>query len=254
MGNERLRSHLVAAGMTTTDLASRLQVDPKTVERWISNGRVPQQRHRVATAKVLAVEPAYLWPEVANQHNLPAARAGEVVSIYPTRSAVPATVWRHLIDNARAQVDVLVYSGLFLLDTHPDLPAKLVERSGDGLQARFLYGKPDAGNVAQRGKDEGIDEGLAARIRIALTYMAPALGTPGIDVRQHETVLYNSLYRFDDQLLVNVHAAGSSAAQSPVLHLTQVGEGPLFDHYMRSFEWVWEGAVPVARQTTPMTA
>jgi transcriptional regulator with XRE-family HTH domain len=254
MGNERLRSQLVAAGMTTTDLAGELQVDPKTVERWISNGRVPHQRHRLATAKVLAVEPAYLWPEVANRRGLPAAGSGELVSTYPSRSAVPADVWRRLIDNARSNVDVLVYSGLFLLDSHPDLPAKLVERSGDGLQARFLYGNPDAENVAERGKDEGIDEGLAARIRIALTYMAPVLGTAGIDVRQHETVLYNSLYRFDDELLVNVHSAGSSAAQSPVLHFTRVEEGSLFEHYMRSFEWVWEGAVPVARPAAPVTA
>ncbi|HEX2894595.1 MAG TPA: XRE family transcriptional regulator [Marmoricola sp.] len=239
--------------MTATDLASTLQVDPKTVERWISNGRVPHQRHRVATAKALAVEPAYLWPEVANQNNVPSAGGGELLAVYPTRSAVPASVWRRLIDEARANVDVLVYSGLFLLDTHPDLPHKLVERAASGLQTRFLYGNPDAENVAQRGRDEGIDEGLAARIRIALTYMSPASATDGIEVRQHETVLYNSLYRFDQELLVNTHTAGMPASQSPVLHLMQADGAPLFDHYLRSFEWVWQRALPVDPAKAPMT-
>jgi len=43
-------------------------------------------------------------------------------------------------------------------------------------------------------------------------------------------------------MLVNTHAAGSPASQSPVLHLTRVAGGPLFDHYLHSFDWVWEGA------------
>ena len=32
---------------------------------------------------------------------------------------------------------------------------------------------------------------------------------PGIEVRLHATTLYNSLYRFDQSLLVNTHAYGA---------------------------------------------
>lgn len=231
--------------MTTTDLAAEVQVDPKTVERWISNGRMPHQRHRIATARALSVEPAYLWPEAANGHRAPALGAAELVAIYPTRGAVPADLWRRLIDDAQHNVDVLVYSGLFLLDSHPDLPKQLSTRSTDGLKARFLYGIPESDGVTRRGEDEGINEGLSARIRMALTYMAPTLGDEGIEIRQHDTVLYNSIYRFDDEMLVNSHAAGSPASQNPVLHLTRVAGGPLFDHYLRSFDWVWDGARPL---------
>ncbi|MFC7758612.1 hypothetical protein ACFQY4_11950 [Catellatospora bangladeshensis] len=39
--NDTLRSALVSAGLTTVDLATALTVDPKTVERWLSRGRLP---------------------------------------------------------------------------------------------------------------------------------------------------------------------------------------------------------------------
>jgi transcriptional regulator with XRE-family HTH domain len=242
MGNERLRSRMAATGMTTTDLASRVEVDPKTVDRWLSNGRIPHQRHRMATAKALDVEPAYLWPEAASNGHSAGVSPTELVAIYPSRGAVPSDLWRQLIERTRSNVDILVYSGLFLLDSHPDLPAKLVERAADGLQGRFLYGNPESATVTQRGADEGIGDGLAARVRIALTYMQPVIGTPGLELRQHESVLYNSLYRFDNELLVNTHSAGSPAAENPVLHLRDVDGGRLFEHYLRSFERVWTAA------------
>ena len=74
-------------------------------------------------------------------------------------------------------------------------------------------------------------------------------GAPGIEVRQHRTVLYNSLYRFDDEMLVNTHVVGSPAPQNPVLHLQRVAGGHLFDHYLKSFERVWDSAEPLESRT-----
>ena len=37
-----------------------------------------------------------------------------------------------------------------------------------------------------------------------------------IEIWLHRTVLYNSIYRADDQLLVNQHTYGIPAAQAPV--------------------------------------
>ena len=68
---------------------------------------------------------------------------------------------------------------------------------------------------------------------------------PSVDARLHDATLYNSLYRFDDDLLVNTHAYGTPAGQSPVLHLRRLSGGRLFDHYMASFERVWQAARPV---------
>jgi hypothetical protein len=77
-----------------------------------------------------------------------------------------------------------------------------------------------------------------------LTYLAALRDAPGVDLRLHRTTLYNSIYRFDGEMLVNTHVYGAPAAHSPVLHL-QDRSGGLFDHYAASFERVWastEGA------------
>lgn len=238
MANERLRGRLRAAGLTVSGLAERTGVDPKTAKRWITHDRVPHPRHRKATAEALGVEESHLWPDLVTPDVL---GHPELRAIYPTRGHVPPDLWERCL-TAETNIDMLVYSGLFLLDTHPELPTSLKDRAADGLQGRFLFGDPDAEVVRARGVEEGIGEGLAARVRISLTYMEPARGTDGMDVRTHATVLYNSIYRFDDELLVNLHMSGSGAPMNPVLHLVRSETGGLFDIYLRSFDRVWESA------------
>lgn len=46
MTNDRLRSALASAGMTSTELGARIEVDAKTVDRWIANGRLPHRSNR----------------------------------------------------------------------------------------------------------------------------------------------------------------------------------------------------------------
>jgi hypothetical protein len=87
---------------------------------------------------------------------------------------------------------------------------------------------------------------MAARVRLSLSYLDEAIEVPGVDLRLHTTALYNSIYRFDSDMLVNTHAYGSPAAQSPVLHLRRLAGGWLFDHYQASFERVWAQARLVA--------
>lgn len=245
MGNERLRGQLAVAGLSTTDLASAVEVDPKTVERWISDGRLPHSRHRALAAEALAVDEGYLWPVLLDDARTRETSQAEVVTVYPNRGAVPHALWRRLIEGADTDVDVLVYAGLFLIDGNPDLPERLIHRAARGLSARLLFGDPGSDVVAWRGREEGIGENLAARIRLSLTYLEPTHGTKGIEIRQHQTVLYNSLYRFDDELLVNTHVMGSPAPKNPVIHVRRLEGGQLFDHYLASFERVWASATPL---------
>ena len=67
-----------------------------------------------------------------------------------------------------------------------------------------------------------------------------------MEIRLHRTVLYNSLYRADDDLLVNPHVYGVSAAFAPVLHLRRQGESEIFGTYLANFDRVWESAAPLA--------
>jgi hypothetical protein len=55
-------------------------------------------------------------------------------------------------------------------------------------------------------------------------------------------VLYNSLYRADDHMLVNPHVYCAGAYQAPILHLQRVPGADLFSMYLNSFEKVWATA------------
>ena len=244
MGNERLRGSIAAAQLSVGDLADRLSVDRKTVERWISPGRLPHRRHREAVAALLRTEEGYLWPEVLDNGRARMATEAEVVALHPNRGAVPDALWHALIDGTSEHLDVLVFAGLFLPDGQPDLAATLIDKGRAGVSVRFLLGDPACEAVRLRGEEEHIGEGMAGRIRLSLTYLRPAIETREVGVRFHNTTLYNSLFRFDDDMLVNAHAYGAPAAQSPVLHLRQLPGGRLFRHYLASFDRVWELAKP----------
>ena len=44
MANERLRRAILDGGFSTLDVAMEVGTDAKTVERWITNGRIPHPR------------------------------------------------------------------------------------------------------------------------------------------------------------------------------------------------------------------
>ncbi|MFF5172299.1 helix-turn-helix domain-containing protein [Micromonospora sp. NPDC000089] len=51
------------AGETAESLAGQIGVDPKTAQRWVSQGRIPQTRHRAKVASILGRDVDELWPE-----------------------------------------------------------------------------------------------------------------------------------------------------------------------------------------------
>jgi transcriptional regulator with XRE-family HTH domain len=110
--NETLRRALLRARLSDEDVAARLQVDPKTVRRWLE-GRVPYLRHRWALAGLLDADEADLWPEVRAERAA-RSRPAEVKAIYPHRNALPREVWLSLFGSAVGEIGILACSGLFL--------------------------------------------------------------------------------------------------------------------------------------------
>ncbi|MGI5487972.1 hypothetical protein [Microtetraspora malaysiensis] len=55
-------------------------------------------------------------------------------------------------------------------------------------------------------------------------------------------MLYNSIYRADDDLLANIHAYGTPAAQAPVIHIRATENGDTAAVYLTSLERVWATA------------
>lgn len=242
MANDRLRAAISAKGETIQSLAEHVGVDPKSVERWISLSRTPHRSHRWKAADFLSADEVYLWPSVEKQAET--ASSSELVTFYPHRGAVPAHLWSSLIEKSVSNVEVLVYAGLFLFDGHPDLADQLSEKAKNGAQVRIMLGDPDSPMIRQRGEEEGIGDKLGARAQLSRHYIASATNTPGVELRLHDTILYNSIYRFDDDVLVNPHVLGAPAGQNPVLHFRYVPGGRTFRHYMKSFDYAWERGTP----------
>ena len=66
MGNERLRAAMDRAGITIESVARDVEVDPKTVQRWLG-GRIPHARHRWAVAERLDEHEEFFWPDSGNR-------------------------------------------------------------------------------------------------------------------------------------------------------------------------------------------
>ncbi len=245
MTNERLRSAITSAGLTHQAVSDHLGVDPKTVERWISQERVPHRTHRLRLSTLLGQDDLFLWPSTKSDPRNSSASAAEFVTLYPNRGAISGDTWTHYLTTSTESIDLLAYAASFLHDAVPDFAETLAERARAGVRLRLLFGDPGSEAIARRGAEEGIGELLAARCRLTWSYCADLLAVPGVEARTHDTTLYNSMFRFDDTLLVNVHTLGAAASHSPVLHLQRVAGGRLFTHYMTSYERAWDVAEPV---------
>src|SRR5215813_14431145 len=104
MPNERLRALLLERGETPDKLAEAVQVDPKTVERWVTKGRIPYRAHRYAVAAFFGVDESYIWPDALGRDQVTAVSESEIVAVYPHRSEVPRDVWEHLFSQAEREI------------------------------------------------------------------------------------------------------------------------------------------------------
>jgi len=244
MQNERLRAVMASGGWTHSDLANATGVDPKSVERWVNLGRTPRRATALKAAEALGEDVHALWPAL-RQARAARAVSPELVALYDQRADLPVSTFVDLFAQARERIDVLVYAAVFIHEAYPRLNDLLRERLAEGCSVRIAIGDADSENVQQRGQEEKFGHGIESRCRLALMHYRPLLGMPGVELRTHSTTLYNSIYRADDQMLVNAHVWGVNAYGAPVWHLRQHSEGRMFDSYAQSFEAVWDTAQPV---------
>jgi transcriptional regulator with XRE-family HTH domain len=233
--NEALRNALAAKGIDRLDVAANLQVDPKTVERWLS-GRLPHPSSRAALAELLDVAEEEIWPSTDEPH---ARRFGpEIRAVYPHRWAVPRDVWHKLFASAKHEIDILDESGLFLFDD-ADMLKILAAKADAGAHIRISLGDPGSPEVILHGENEGTGDSATTRIRNAQALLKPLAARDGVDLHLHRKVLYSSIFRADNQLLSNPHIYGIPAATAPILHLCRSTDATLFSTYLDSFEQAW---------------
>jgi hypothetical protein len=198
----------------------------------------PYPRHRHGIAALLHEGESYLWPNALSTERATQVAQSEVVHVYPRRGAIPGDLWQQLLDQATSSIGILAYVGLFLPEQNPRWVSTLRDKALAGVKVQVLLGDPDSKHVAQRGEDEGIGGAIASKIHNVLAFYKDLRGVDNAIVNYHDTILYNSIYRFDDQMLVNMHLFGAPAAYAPLLHVRRLAGGELFDNYWASFNQV----------------
>lgn len=242
MANERLRAAIAGAGHTTDTLSDELQVDPKTVERWIALERVPHRRSRQHVARLLGKDELFLWPAIADDARVQSTSHAEFVALHVNRGVVPVETWQSLLEGSRESIDILAFAATFVHDSLPDFDRTLGEQARKGVRVRLAFGDPTSDAVRVRGEEEGLGDAFASRCRITWMYLRDLIGQAGIEARAHNATLYNSIFRFDDELFANTHVLGAPANHSPVIHIHRIPGGRLFDHFMTGFERTWDAA------------
>ena len=169
----------------------------------------------------------------------------ELLASYRRRSDVPRQLWTELLGQARRAVDLLAFAGLFLTEEHPDWTPLLAARAQTGVRVRLLLADPGGASLAARDGEYRIGGGVAGRVLAVLDSYRTLAGLA--EIRLHDTPLYNSIYRFDDDMIVNTHVYGILAAYTPTLRLRRV-DGAYFSTYLESFERVWASARPLAQE------
>lgn len=179
----------------------------------------------------------------APKPNVPPTMASvptEFVGLYAHRADTPNELWLDLLKGANDKIDLFANASLFLPEDNPEAISIIKKKASAGVQIRVLLGDPSSEAAKLRGYEERLFEGIPGRIQMALAYYRPLLGVDGIEFRLHATSLYNSIFRYDDEMLVNQHIYGTYGYIAPILHLRRKPGGDLFDTYMRSFDRIWD--------------
>jgi hypothetical protein len=234
--NETLCRALIQAQLTEEDVATRLQVDPKTVRRWLE-GRLPYLRHRWAIAAMLGADETDLWPQLHASR----ARPDEVVAIYPHRDAVPLNTWLAVFGSAQHEIGILDDSGPSPVGGQP-ITATLAERAESGVRLRICLCDPDTVGVHQRTDGPEDSNAPTTNARGALAAYAPLRDKGQVEIRLHQGTMYSSIYYGDEQLLIAQHAYGIPAGRASVLHLRLIVSCDMVAAYLDAFERTWYGA------------
>jgi lambda repressor-like predicted transcriptional regulator len=214
MANEQLKDALRQAGMTPEQFAEIIQVDPKTVQRWLA-GRTPYPRHRHTIAQALDVPEHELWPGAVapptdTSSNGQTSAAGTEVT----------GTWGYLDDPGTPDpADVIANS---------DGPIDLLE---NGL----------AGISLDRAITQALSDHASAERPARIITPVPGwrletlIGNPHIQiiVIDPDFTANHTLLRAGDTMLLSFDLAGAADWPAPLLTLTRQPEGlfeRLLDH------------------------
>lgn len=278
MSSEHLRDALKVAGLDVYDLASLIQVDVKTVQRWISEGRAPYPRHRTRVSRALGVPEDELWPGAAplrreppsarEPENEPAADspadprselAGEQQPEQPRLQRHGLIDWFEIIDSASSHIDLLDYTLAEMLGD-PRLVDTLLRKGASGAKVRILItGSTDpflADAELERRLEPGVlldslhvpleAQPLAKHARSSEQVLWEIRDEPGIYVRRYRAHRYNTIIRGDERMLILLHTWGVATADAMMMYTaTDQDDNGVYQRFSKHFQDIWDHAVPL---------
>lgn len=232
---------MAAAGMSAADLAGAVEVDPKSVERWVRQGVVPRRTGmKLKVARVLGVGEVDIWPAPADTTLVePGDATEELVCAWSHRADVPKARWWGLFSRAQHQIDLLGYAMQFLPEDHARFDRLLLDKASSGCSVRIALAHPESRYVLERDAEERLGGTFPDRIRSTLDHFKPLFGVAGIEIRHHETPMYNSLFRADDEMFVTPHLYALKGYRAPIFLLRRAMDDGIFDNFMEHFERIW---------------
>ena len=144
-----------------------------------------------------------------------------------------------LLRGAHNNIDLFANASLFLPEENPEAIEILKRKAAGGTKIRIMLADPDHPAAELRGREERLFDGIPGRIKMAWAYYRPLVSVDGVEFRMHGTSLYNSIFRYDDQMLINQHIYGAYGYIAPILHLRKVPGADLFETYLKSFDLIW---------------
>lgn len=163
----------------------------------------------------------------------------EIIGTYPYRSRFPSAKWWELFSNATEHIDLLGYTLYFLPLEHPGLVDLLRKKCESGCVVRAAIADPNSPHVAYRDSEEKQPITLVVRINSTLQHFAPLAGCENFQLRYQDIPLYNSIFRFDNQMLVTPHLYATPGSAAPLMHIRRNGGEDLFSRFMDHFDNVW---------------
>lgn len=242
--NTRLRTAMLRAGLDATRLADAIGVDAKTIERWLG-GRIPHQRNRLAVAGALGEDEVDLWPSMRPDLSAGAPAISEVLGAYAHRADIPQELWISLFTGAQDRIDMLGYAYPFMMELRPRAVRDLAAKCAQGVRVRMAFADPDCPHVAERDTLEQLGGTLPGRIRNALNFLGDLADTDNALLGLHSVHLYNSVFRFDDQMIVTPYLYRARGYQHPALHLRRLSPHGIFETFAQQFDEIWATVRPL---------
>ena len=90
---------------------------------------------------------------------------------------------------------------LFIPEQNSRIPDLFIEKAASGCKIRIAMANPECEAVRLRDLEEQLGGTLPGRIRNCLYHFRGLMNIEGIEIRYHSTILYNSLFRGDNDCL-----------------------------------------------------